>query len=80
MEDDSDKLAFCAGQVHALMQIVTTLVLRLPNRQIVVVELQSLEQAARARTESQPVHEEYLKGFEYVYQSVREVIEKSPAP
>ena len=66
--------SFLAGEIHGLYTFAHVLVCTCPNPQLVLSEFEAAEQVGLARIEPLPLHDDLVRGFQFVMDGLRKAL------
>jgi hypothetical protein len=77
--DQSEKIEFLAGEVHALMGFATAIVMTHPDISELAEQIEQTAQANLALAEGSVVPDEFVEGVQHIWDRIRKAIKTSQA-
>lgn len=75
--DDSDRIAFLTGEMHALHAVVQALCVTHPDHAMLLRDVQANLQVGLAKIESQPVPDVAVRGYQWMADELLRAIPKA---
>lgn len=74
MSDESERLAFVIGEVHALLLFAQSLAIAASDKPLLLAGLETGSQKGLAQIEGEPVSDATIEGFQYAVEKLQNAL------